>query len=194
VQWVIRPMAEDHHDYRGYAGQVAAGTWRTGDDVVVLPSGLRSRVTAVETADGPLDAAVQPMSVTIRLEDEIDVSRGDLLSDPEKPPVVARSLHARVCWMAERPLEPGARLVVKHTTRTVRAVVDQLVSVVDIHTLEDRPGPARLELNDIAIVSLRLAEPLAVDPYSRNRTTGAFILIDESTNDTLGAGMVISAE
>jgi sulfate adenylyltransferase subunit 1 (EFTu-like GTPase family) len=187
-------MADEHHDYRGYAGQVAAGTWRTGDDVVVLPSGLRSRVAAVETPDGPLDAAVEPMSVTIRLEDEMDVSRGDLLSDPEKPPIVARALTARVCWMAGRPLEPGARLVVKHTTRTVRAVVDVLVSVVDIHTLEDRPGPARLELNDIAIVSLRLAEPLAVDPYGRNRTTGAFILIDESTNDTLGAGMVISAE
>jgi bifunctional enzyme CysN/CysC/sulfate adenylyltransferase subunit 1 len=194
VQWVIRPMADEHHDYRGYAGQVAAGTWRVGDDVVVLPSGLRSRVSAVETADGPLDAAVQPMSVTIRLEDDIDVSRGDLLADPEKAPVVARGLHARVCWMAERPLEPGARLVVKHTTRTVRAVVDELVSVVDIHTLADLPGPARLDLNDIAIVSLRLAEPLALDPYTRNRSTGAFILIDESTNDTLGAGMVISAE
>jgi sulfate adenylyltransferase large subunit len=178
VQWVIRPMADEHHDYRGYAGQVAAGTWRTGDDVIVLPSGRRSRVAAV----------------TIRLEDEIDVSRGDLLSDPEKPPVVARALVARVCWMAGRPLEPGARLVVKHTTRTVRAVVDRLVSVVDIHTLEDRAAPAQLDLNDIAIVSLRLAEPLAVDAYSRNRTTGAFILIDESTNDTLGAGMVISAE
>ena len=194
VQWVIRPMADEHHDYRGYAGQVAAGTWRVGDDVVVLPSGLRSRVAAVETADGPLDAAVQPMSVTIRLEDDIDVSRGDLLADPEKSPVVARALHARVCWMAERPLEPGARLVVKHTTRTVRAVVDELVSVVDIRTLEDLPAPTRLDLNDIAIVSLRLAEPLALDSYSRNRSTGAFILIDESTNDTLGAGMVISAE
>jgi bifunctional enzyme CysN/CysC len=161
---------------------------------VVLPSGLRARVAAVETADGPLDAAVQPMSVTIRLEDDIDVSRGDLLADPEKPPVVARALHARVCWMAERPLEPGARLVVKHTTRTVRAVVDELVSVVDIHTLEDLPAPARLDLNDIAIVSLRLAEPLALDPYSSNRSTGAFILLDESTTDPLGAGMVISAE
>jgi sulfate adenylyltransferase large subunit len=194
VQWVIRPMADEHHDYRGYAGQVAAGTWRVGDDVVVLPSGLRSRVAAVETADGPLEAAVQPMSVTIRLEDDVDVSRGDMLSDPERPPIVARSLDARVCWMAERPLERGARLVLKHTTRTVRAVVDELVSVVDIHTLEDRAAPERLELNDIAVVSLRLAEPLAVDPYSSNRSTGAFILIDESTNDTLGAGMVISAE
>jgi sulfate adenylyltransferase large subunit len=194
VQWVIRPMADEHHDYRGYAGQVAAGTWRVGDDVVVLPSGLRSRVAAVETVDGPLDAAVQPMSVTIRLEDDVDVSRGDMLSDPERPPVVARSLNARVCWMAERPLEPGARLALKHTTRTIRAVVDELVSVVDIHTLEDRANPARLDLNDIAVVSLRLSEPLPVDPYSSNRSTGAFILIDESTNDTLGAGMVISAE
>ena len=158
----------------------------------MLPSGLRPRVAAVETADGPLDAAVQPMSVTIRLEDELDVSRGDLLSDPERPPVVARSLRARVCWMAERPLEPGARLVVKQTTEPF-AVVDELVSVVDIHTLEDRGAPEQLELNDIAIVSLRLAEPLAVDPYARNRAMGAFILIDESTNDTVGAGMVVGA-
>jgi bifunctional enzyme CysN/CysC len=133
------------------------------------------------------------MSVTIRLEDDLDVSRGDMLADPEQPPIVARELDATVCWMAERPLEPRTRLVVKQTTRSVRAIVDELVSVVDIHTLEDRPSPERLELNDIARVRLRLAEPLAVDPYAENRATGAFILIDEATNDTVGAGMVASA-
>ncbi len=133
------------------------------------------------------------MSVTVRLEDDLDISRGDLLADPEQAPTVARELDATVCWMAERPLEPRTRLVVKHTTRTVRAIVDELVSVVEIHSLEDQPGPAQLELNDIARVRLRLAEPLAVDTYADNRTTGAFILIDEATNDTIGAGMIVSA-
>ena len=132
VQWVIRPMSGEHHDYRGYAGSVAGGVWQAGDDVVVLPSGLRSRVEAVETADGPLDAAVPPQSVTIRLADDIDVSRGDMLADPEQPPVAARELEARVCWMSERPLEPRAKIAVKHTTRSVRAVVDEIVSLTDI--------------------------------------------------------------
>jgi sulfate adenylyltransferase large subunit len=193
VQWVIRPMSDDHHDYRGYAGTVAGGVWRAGDEVVVLPSGLRSRVEAVETADGPLDEAVPPQSVTIRLADDIDVSRGNLLADPEHAPVVARELDARVCWMSERPLEPRAKIAVKHTTRSVRAIVDELVSLTDIHSLEERPGPERLELNDIGVVRLRLSEPLAVDPYAENRETGAFILVDESTNDTVGAGMILSA-
>jgi sulfate adenylyltransferase large subunit len=194
VQWVIRPISDDHHDYRGYAGQVAGGVWRAGDDVIVLPSGRRSRVASVENADGPIDLAVPGMSVTVRLEDDLDVSRGDMLADPEQAATVARELEATVCWMAEKPLEPRAKVAVKHTTRTVRAIVDELVSVVDIHTLEDRPGPERLELNDIARVRLRLSEPLAVDPYAENRTTGAFILIDEATNDTVGAGMIAATE
>jgi sulfate adenylyltransferase subunit 1 len=193
VQWVIRPMADEHHDYRGYAGQVASGVWRAGDDVVVLPSGLRTRVSAVETAEGPLEDAIPGQSVTIRLADDVDVARGDLLADPERPPVVARELLARVAWMAERPLEPRAKLLVKLTTRTARALVDELVSVVEIETLGDRPSPERLELNDLGLVRFRLAEPLAVDPYTENRTTGAFILIDESTFDTVGAGMVVDA-
>jgi sulfate adenylyltransferase subunit 1 (EFTu-like GTPase family) len=194
VQWVIRPMSDEHHDYRGYAGTVAGGVWRAGDEVVVLPSGLRSRVEAVETADGPLDEAVPPQSVTIRLADDLDVSRGNLLADPDRPPIVARELVARVCWMSERALESRAKVAVKHTTRSVRAIVDELVALTDIHSLEDVPGPSRLELNDIGIVRLRLSEPLAVDPYAENRETGAFILIDEATNDTVGAGMIISAQ
>ena len=193
VQWVIRPISDEHHDYRGYAGQVAGGVWRAGDDAVVLPSGRRTTVASVETAEGALDVAVPGLSVTIRLADDLDVSRGDMLADPEQPPVVARELEATVCWMAEQPLEPRAKLAIKQTTRSVRAIVDELVSVVDIHTLEDRPAPDRLELNDIARVRLRLSEPLAVDPYAENRTTGAFVLIDESTNDTVGAGMILTA-
>jgi sulfate adenylyltransferase large subunit len=193
VQWVVRPMADEHHDYRGYAGQVASGTWRAGDEVVVLPSGLRSTVAVVDTAAGPVDEALPGQSVTILLEDDVDVSRGDLLADPASAPVAVRELTARVCWMSERPVEERARLLVKHTTRTVAARLEEVVSVVDIHTLEDVPSPGRLELNDLATARFRLAEPLVVDPYARNRATGAFIVIDEATNETVGAGMVVDA-
>jgi sulfate adenylyltransferase large subunit len=194
VQWVIRPMADEHHDYRGYAGRVASGIWRAGDDVVVLPSGLRSKVASVDAAGEVLEDALPGQSVTIRLEDDLDVSRGDLLADPDQPPVTAREVTARVSWMSEKPLEERARLLIKHTTRTVPARAEEIVSVVDILTLTDQASPGKLELNDLGVVRFRLAEPLAVDPYARNRTTGAFILIDESTNDTVGAGMVIEAQ
>jgi len=193
VQWVIRPRSDEHHDFRGYAGQVAGGVWSAGDEVVVLPAGLRTQVEAVETIDGPLEAAIPPMSVTVRLADDLDVSRGDLLADPADPPTVARELDARICWMSERPLEPRARLAVKQTSRSVRAVADELVSRIDVHTLEDVPAPDSLGLNDIGVVRLRLSEPLCVDSYEENRTTGAFVLIDEATNETVGAGMVLSA-
>jgi bifunctional enzyme CysN/CysC len=192
VQWVIRPMADEWHDFRGYAGQIASGVWRAGDDVVVLPSGRRSRVASVETADGPIELAGPPMSVTIRLEDDVDVGRGDLFADPEHAPVVANALEARVCWMSERPLEPRARLAIKAGTRWARAVVDEVGSKVDVHSLDDVPAE-RLELNDIGVVRLRLSEPLPVDPYATNRATGAFVLADEQTNDTVAAGMVLAA-
>jgi sulfate adenylyltransferase subunit 1 (EFTu-like GTPase family) len=159
--------------------------------VVVLPSGARTTVEAIDAAGEELPDAVPGQSVTIRLADDVDVSRGDLLADPDRPPVVARELVARVCWMSERPLAERAKLVVKQTTRTVRALVDELVSVVEIETLAERPSPPQLELNDLALVRLRLAEPLAVDPYAVNRATGAFILVDEATNDTVGAGMLV---
>jgi bifunctional enzyme CysN/CysC len=193
VQWVVRPMADEHHDYRGYAGQVASGTWRPGDEVVVLPSGLRSSVATIDTVDGARDDAIPGESVTILLTDDVDVSRGDMLADPANPPVAAREVTARVCWMSERPVTDGARLLVKHTTRTVTARIDEIVSVIDIHELTDVASPGKMELNDLGVVRLRLAEPIAVDPYAANRTTGAFILIDEATNETVGAGMVVSA-
>ena len=193
VQWVIRPMADEHHDFRGVAGRVDSGVWKAGDEVVVLPSGARTRVASVESADGPLDVAVPGQSVTIRLDDDVDVSRGDMLADPGRPPVAAGELVARVCWMSERPLDRSATLAIKQTTRTSRARVSELCSVVDIETLDDRPSPERLELNDLGVVRFRLAEPLVVDPYARNRATGGFILIDEATNDTVGAGMVVEA-
>jgi sulfate adenylyltransferase large subunit len=192
VQWVIRPMSEEHHDFRGYAGQVAGGVWREGDEVLVLPSGLRTRVASVETADGPIPEATPGMSVTIRLEDDIDVPRGDMLVDPDDQPVAARSLEATVCWMSERPLQPGARLGVKHTTRSVRAILDGIDGVVDLETLDSHPA-TEMQLNDIGTVRLRLSGPIMVDPYTANRATGAFILVDEATNDTVAAGMVRSA-
>jgi sulfate adenylyltransferase subunit 1 len=193
VQWVIRPMSEEHHDYRGYAGQVAGGVWRAGDEVLVLPACSRTRVRAVEQADGPLEAAMPGLSVTILLEDDLDVSRGDMLSDPETPPVAARALTATVCWMGSRPLQAGARLAVKQTTRSARAVVEAITSVLDVGALEDDDTRHELALNDIGTVALRLSGPLAVDPYAENRATGSFILIDETTNDTVAAGMILTA-
>ncbi|MEW6583308.1 MAG: GTP-binding protein [Actinomycetota bacterium] len=193
VQWVIRPMSDEHHDYRGYAGQVAGGDWRAGDEVVVLPSGRRTRVASVETHDGEVPVAAPGMSVVIRVEDDVDISRGDMLADPQDPPVAARRLTARVCWMSETPVRPGAKLAVKHTTRWVRAVLDAIESTLDVDTLEDVPAQ-ELRLNDLAVVRLRLGGPLAVDPFTGNRSTGAFILVDEATNDTVAAGMVLAAE
>jgi len=190
VQWVVRPMTDEHHDYRAYAGAVAAGVWRAGDEVVVLPSGLRSRVRSVESGGVDVEAAVPPLSVTVRLEDDVDVARGDMLADPDQPPELARELVARVCWMSERPLVPRARLLVKHTTRTVPAVAAELVSRVEIHTLDEVASPERLELNDLGRVRFRVGERIAVDRYADNRVTGAFIVIDEATNDTVAAGMI----
>jgi sulfate adenylyltransferase large subunit len=191
VQWVVRPMSDEHHDYRGYAGQVAGGEWHAGDDVLVLPSGLRTTVAAVETHDGPLAVAVQGQSVVVRLADDVDVSRGDMLCDPDDTPIAARELEATVCWMSERPVATGARLAVKHTTRWSRAILDEIVSVLDVATLEQAPAEG-LGLNDLARVRLRLAAPLLVDPYAENRTTGSFVLVDEATNETVGAGMVVA--
>ena len=192
VQWVIRPMSDEHHDYRGYAGQVAGGEWRAGDEVVVLPSGLTTKVAAVETHDGPLDVAVQGMSIVMRLEDEIDVPRGEMLVAPDDQPVCARTVTATVCWMSERPAQPGARFAIKHTTRWVRAILETIESKLDVATMEQIPADG-LALNDIATVKLRLSSPLMLDAYSENRVTGAFILADEATNDTVAAGMVIGA-
>jgi bifunctional enzyme CysN/CysC len=196
VQWVIRPGLEDdpeHHDYRGYAGQVAGGVLRAGDEVVVLPSGARTRIAAIETFDGPVEAAFPPMSVTIRLEDDLDVSRGDVLAHPRNRPELERRLDATLCWMSERPSVPGGRYLLKHLTRTTKAIVEHLDHRIDVTTLDRDTDAERLELNDIGRVTLRTAAPLAFDPYERNRATGSFILIDEATNDTVAAGMILGA-
>jgi bifunctional enzyme CysN/CysC len=187
VQWTVR-----NTDYRGYAGQVAGGVLRVGDPVRVLPSGERSTIAGIDTPAGPVDATAPPMSVTVLLADDVDVGRGDLIAGADDGPVVARHLEATVCWMADAPLRPGTRYQLKHTTRRVRATIERLDTKVDMHTLDDIPSPAELELNDIGRVRLRTSLPVLADPYERNRTTGAFILIDESSNDTVGAGMIIT--
>jgi sulfate adenylyltransferase large subunit len=187
VQWVIR----DHEtDYRGYAGQVAGGVLRPGDEVQVLPSGALSRIARIDTFDGPVDEAFAPMSVTLLLEDEIDVSRGDLICAVDGAPELAREVEATVCWMTGAPLRAGAKYAIKHSTHAARAVIDEVVDRVDVHTLAPDADADELALNDIGRVRIRTSKPLAFDPYARNRATGSFILIDEATNDTVGAGMI----
>ncbi len=192
VQWVIRPMSDSHHDYRGYAGQVAGGVICPGSEVVALPSGQRTTVASVDTYDGEIDAAFPTMSVALRFADDIDVSRGDMLVEPDDQPVTARELEAHICWMSEQPLTPRGKYAIKHTTRSARAIVEEIEHRIDINTLEHVTAD-QLGLNEIGRVRLRCSAPLVVDPYSRNRTTGSFILIDESTNDTVAAGMIINA-
>jgi bifunctional enzyme CysN/CysC len=191
VQWVVRPMSDEHHDYRGYAGEVASGVFRAGDDVLVLPSGRTSRIAAIDTFDGEVEEAYPPLSVTVRLEDDVDVSRGDMICRPHNQPSETRRLDAMVCWMSERPLSASGRYRIKHTTRTALAKVDEVRYALDVNTLHRNEDATGLELNEIGRLSLRLSAPLLVDEYRRNRATGSFILIDESTNDTVGAGMVL---
>jgi bifunctional enzyme CysN/CysC len=161
--------------------------------VMVLPSGRRTEIAAIDTFKGPVDTAFPSMSVTVRVADEVDISRGDMLVEPDDPPAAARELEAMVCWMGETPLRPGARLVIKQTTRTTRARVEALDYRVDVNTLDHRAAD-ELALNEIGRVRIRTGSPLIVDPYARNRTTGSFILIDEASNDTVAAGMVLSAQ
>jgi bifunctional enzyme CysN/CysC len=192
VQWVIRPNTDEFHDYRGYAGQVAGGVLRPGDEVLVLPSGQRTAIDAIETFEGDIETAFPAMSVTVRVRDELDISRGDMLVAIDDPPQAARELEAMVCWMGESPLRPGARLGIKHTTRSTQARVEELEYRVEINTL-GRESAGELALNEIGRVRIRTGSPLIADPYARNRTTGSFILIDEASNDTVAAGMVLSA-
>jgi bifunctional enzyme CysN/CysC len=191
VQWVVRPMTDEYHDYRGYAGEVASGVFRVGDEVIVLPSRLQTQIAGIDGYDGPRDEAFPPLSVTLRLENDVDVSRGDLICRPHNRPTEARDLDAMVCWMSERPLQPAGRYRIKHTTRTVLAKADDLRYRIDVNTLHRDESASSLSLNEIGRLRLRLSSPLFLDEYRRNRTTGSFILIDESTNDTVGAGMVL---
>jgi bifunctional enzyme CysN/CysC len=192
VQWIVRPMSDEHHDYRGYAGQVAAGTFRAGDEVVILPWGARSRIRQIDIFEGPVEEAVPPMSVVMLLEDDIDISRGDMICRPHNQPTVTQDVDAMVCWMTDRPLQVGSRYALKHTTRYARAFVDEIRYRMDVNTLHRDETADALALNEIGRVRLRTSTPLLVDEYRKNRQTGAFILVDETTNDTVGAGMVVA--
>jgi bifunctional enzyme CysN/CysC len=191
VQYVIRPRDDKYHDYRGYAGQVQSGTYKPGDEVVVLPSGFTSTIAAIDTADGPVDEACPPMSVTIRLTDNLDVSRGDMISRINNRPQVSQDVDAMLCWFSERhTLTPGAKYAIKHTSNWARALVKDVQYRLDVNTLHRDESATSLSLNEIGRVTLRTTQPLLYDEYRRNRETGSFILVDEATNDTVAAGMI----
>ena len=191
VQYVIRPMDDEWHDYRGYAGQVASGVIRKGDEVVVLPSGFTTVIESIDTMDGELDEAFAPQSITVRLRDDIDISRGDMLCRPDNRPTVTQDIEAMICWMHEKPMTVGGLYRIKHTSREARMKVADLRYSIDVNTLHRDTGAHTLGLNEIGRVALRTTSPLFVDPYSRNRHTGGFIVIDEATHTTVGAGMVL---
>jgi bifunctional enzyme CysN/CysC len=194
VQYVIRPQSTTITDYRGYAGQVASGVLKPGDEVLVLPSGFTSTIASIETADGPVNEAFPPMSVTVRLADEIDISRGDMICRINNAPTVAQDIEAMVCWMDEtKPLQVGGKYAIKHTTRSARAIVRGMNYRLDVNTLHREEGVTELTLNEIGRIRLRTTVPLLADEYRRNRTTGGFILIDETTNRTVAAGMIVEA-
>jgi sulfate adenylyltransferase large subunit len=194
VQYVIRPhQATDPglHDYRGYAGEVAGGVIRPGDEVMHLPSGFTTTVRAVEVAGQPVPEAFPPMSVTLLLDDDVDISRGDMICRPHNRPAVTQDVEAMVCWMAgDKPLTPRSRLIVKHTSRTVKGIVTDLHYRIDVNTLHRDESARQLGLNEVGRVTLRLTQPVFSDPYTRNRLTGGMILIDEATNATAGAAMI----
>jgi sulfate adenylyltransferase subunit 1 len=190
VQYVIRPRTPEHPDYRGYAGQVAAGTITPGQEVVVLPAGLRTTVIRIDTPDGPLSEATAGQSVTLILADDLDIARGDLIAGAGDPPEVTTQLDATLAWLADKPLRHNARVLVKHGARTVQAIVTSLVSRFDEQRLSTVGNPENLQLNEIGRVILHTAEPLPVDDYAVNRRTGAFLVIDQADGTTLAAGLV----
>jgi bifunctional enzyme CysN/CysC len=198
VQWVIRvggrQVGSGLADYRAYAGQVAGGVMRPGDEVVVLPGGQRSTIAGIDTFDGPIEEAFPPMSVALRLSDDIDVGRGSTIVRPQNQPTVSTSFECLVCWMSERPLDPRRRYLVKHTTRTAMVGGVDVRYRIDVETLRREDDVSSLELNDLARVHMRLSTPLVFDSYRRNRVTGSLIVIDEATNETVAAGVVLDTE
>jgi len=191
VQWVIRPMSDEWHDFRGYAGRVAGGVFKPGDEVTVLPSGFTTRVKAIHSPDGEQEEAFAPQSVCITLTEEIDISRGDTLVKSNNPPRVEQDIEAMICWFSSKPMPPKAKLVIRHTTQETKAIIQEVKYHVDINTLHKIEGVNGFSMNDIGRISLRTAVPLIHDSYRRNRITGSFILIDPGTNETVAAGMII---
>jgi sulfate adenylyltransferase subunit 1 len=191
VQWVIRPMSDQWHDFRGYAGRVAGGVFKPGDEVTVLPSGFSTRIKGIHSADGDLEEAFAPLSVVITLDDEIDVSRGDMIVKKNNPPRIEQDVDAMICWFSERPLLARGKYYLRHTTREVQALVKEVKYKVNINTLHKVEGDLEFRLNDIGRIGIRASAPLFFDDYRRNRATGSIILIDQGTNETVAAGMII---
>ncbi|GBF39592.1 sulfate adenylyltransferase subunit 1 [Leptospira johnsonii] len=192
VQYVIRPQTEDHHDYRGYAGQVRSGLFKKGDDIAVLPSGLRSKIKSIYTYESEVEEAFAPMSVTILLEDEIDISRGDMIVTDKHQPIVSQDIEAELCWMDAKSLVPGNKYLLRQTTGSVKSAVKEISFRIDIQTHEKLES-SQLALNEIGRIKIRTAKPIAFDSYFENRGTGSFVLVDEGTNNTVGAGMIVGA-
>lgn len=190
MQYVIRPQTAEHPDYRGYAGQIAAGSFRVGEQITVLPSGRSTKIAGIDLLGEPVDVAWTTQSVTILLEDDIDISRGDLLVPSKDAPPTTQDIEATVCHVADAPLTVGHRVLLKHGTRTVKAIVKDIPSRLTLDDLSLHPHPGQLVANDIGRVKIRTAEPLPVDAYSDSRRTGSFILIDPNDGTTLTAGMV----
>ncbi len=190
VQYVIRPKSDEFHDYRGYAGQVAGGVMKPGDEVIVLPSGMTSTIESIDAFDTQVDEAYPPMSVTVRLADDVDVSRGDMIARVNNQPEQTQDLDAMVCWMSPGALKPRSKLLVKHTTRTVKALVKEIDYRLDVNTLHRDQDAEEIGLNEMGRIRLRVQQPLMVDLYEQNRITGSFILIDQASGVTVGAGMI----
>lgn len=190
VQYVIRPRSEAHHDYRGYAGQVASGVFHVGDEIMVLPTGIRSKIKSIDAFDQQLESAYASMSVSIQLESDVDIARGGMLVKVDDIPYVTKELEAKVCWMHERPMVIGRKYEIKHTTSSVKAMCQELCYRVDVNTLEEDYEKEYLSLNEVGHVRFKLAKPLMYDSYKRNRSCGSFIVVDEATNSTVGAGMI----
>ena len=191
VQWVIRPQSTKWHDFRGYAGRVAGGVFKPGDEVTVLPSGFTTKVKAIHSPDGEKTEAYAPQSVCLTLEDEIDLSRGDMIVKPKNQPQISQDIDAMVCWFSQTPMRARGKYILRHTTRETKVIVEELCYEVDINTLHKVEGVESFSLNEIGRVRLRTAVPLLHDSYRRNRQTGSFILIDPGTNETVGAGMIL---
>ncbi len=191
VQYVIRPYNDEFHDYRGYSGRIAGGVMKKGDKVTILPSGFTSTIAKINTYDGELAQAHAPMSVTVLLEDDIDISRGDMLVRENNQPEVSQDVEVMVCWFNEKQMQPKGKYTLMHTTREARCVIKEIQYKLDINTLHRNMEDKDIRMNDIARITLRTTKPLFSDPYRRNRITGSVILIDEGTNETVGAGMII---
>ena len=191
VQYVVRPNTDEHHDYRGYAGRIAGGIMKKGDEVMVLPSGFTSKIKKIDSFDGELQEAFPPMSVTVLLEDEIDISRGDMIVRVNNQPEISQDMDVMISWFNERPLTPRGKYTIMHTTQEARCMIKEVKYRLDINTLHRDLENTEIKMNDIARVTLRTTKPLFVDPYRKNRITGSIILVDEGTNETVGAGMII---